>query len=64
MGRLDEWANGGAIDRWAFGGYDLPIRLRVKERRIADLARRKCTPCPRRQGISDYQTVAQQGRIL
>jgi len=30
MGRLDEWANGGAIDRWAFGGYDLPIRLRVK----------------------------------
>ena len=31
MGRLDEWANGGAIDRWAFGGYDLPIRLRVKE---------------------------------
>ena len=30
MARLDEWANGGAIDRWAFGGYDLPIRLRVK----------------------------------
>ncbi len=29
MGRLDEWANGGAIDRWAFGGYDLSIRLRV-----------------------------------
>ena len=30
MGRLDEWANGGATDRWAFGGYDLPIRLRIK----------------------------------
>jgi hypothetical protein len=30
MAKLDEWANGGAIDRWAFGGYDLPIRLRIK----------------------------------
>jgi len=30
MDRLDEWANGGSIDHWAFGGYDLPIRLRIK----------------------------------
>jgi hypothetical protein len=27
--KLEEWASGGAIDRWAFGGYDLPIRLRI-----------------------------------
>ncbi len=30
MNRLDQWANGGAIDRFSFGGYDLPIRLRIK----------------------------------
>jgi hypothetical protein len=31
MAKLDRWANGdGAIDRFMFGGYDLPIRLRIK----------------------------------
>jgi hypothetical protein len=30
ISKLDEWANGGAIDRFVFGGYDLPIRLRIK----------------------------------
>lgn len=28
--KLNEWANGGPIDRFAFGGFDLPIRLRIK----------------------------------
>ena len=63
MGRLDEWANGGAIDRWAFGGYDLPIRLRVKGDEL-QTSRRERSPCPRRQGIPGYQTVARQGRSL
>jgi hypothetical protein len=30
VAKLDNWANGGAIDRFTFGGYDLPIRLRIK----------------------------------
>ncbi len=29
IAKLDNWANGGAIDHYAFGGYDLPTRLRI-----------------------------------
>ena len=26
---LDEWVNGGGMDRWAFNAFDLPTRLRI-----------------------------------
>ena len=30
VAKLENWATGGPIDRFAFGGFDLPIRLRIK----------------------------------